>query len=157
MREQLGAITALGAKLRGTEPRRSFLFSAGLTASAVLAITAAMALPTRHAALAQEAPTHPAAMAAAQPVESAPAVQEETESPDSQRFTGRVGSNLSDSLAAAGVPELQGREYVAILAKAIQLANGLSVDDRFDLILERTPNGKLGQLLYVGLDRVARA
>lgn len=75
----------------------------------------------------------------------------------SQRFTGRVGDNLSASLAAAGVPELQGREYVAILGRAIQLANGLSVDDRFDLVVERKPDGKLGQLLYVGLDRVARS
>jgi murein DD-endopeptidase MepM/ murein hydrolase activator NlpD len=75
----------------------------------------------------------------------------------SQRFTGRVAANLSDSLAAAGVPELQGREYVAVLGHAIQLANGLSVDDRFDLVIERKPGGRFGQLLYVGLDRIARA
>jgi murein DD-endopeptidase MepM/ murein hydrolase activator NlpD len=78
--------------------------------------------------------------------------------PASQRFTGRVGTNLTDSLRAAGVPELQGREYVAILGRAIRLADGLSVDDKFDLVLLRDPDsGKLGQLVYVGMDRVARA
>jgi murein DD-endopeptidase MepM/ murein hydrolase activator NlpD len=68
-----------------------------------------------------------------------------------------VGENLTQSLIAAGVPEAQGRQYVAILGRAIEFANGLSVDDRFDLVLEREPGGRLGQLLYVGLDRVARA
>ena len=74
-----------------------------------------------------------------------------------RRFTGRVGDNLSESLLAAGVPERQGREYVAILARAIQLAGGLGVDDRFDLVIQLQPDGKPGQLLYAGLDRVARA
>jgi murein DD-endopeptidase MepM/ murein hydrolase activator NlpD len=60
-------------------------------------------------------------------------------------------------LEAAGVPAAQGREYVAVLGHAIQLAGGLSVDDRFDLVMERRPDGSLGQLLYIGLDRVARA
>jgi murein DD-endopeptidase MepM/ murein hydrolase activator NlpD len=124
--------------------------------SAILAITAAAALPSRS----QRAQAKPAAAPVAAPVNRASA---RTESPPeagdvaARRYTGRVGSNLSDSLAAAGVPKLQGREYVAILGRAIQLASGLSVDDKFDLVLERGPDGKLGQLLYVGLDRVARA
>jgi murein DD-endopeptidase MepM/ murein hydrolase activator NlpD len=54
------------------------------------------------------------------------------------------------------VPERQGREYVAVLSRAIPLAQGLSVDDRFDLVVERHADGILGQLLYVGLDRVGR-
>jgi murein DD-endopeptidase MepM/ murein hydrolase activator NlpD len=74
-----------------------------------------------------------------------------------QRFTGRVGNDLSASLAAAGVPERQGRDYVAVLARAIELANGISVDDKFDLVVQRMPDGAFGQLLYVGLDRIARA
>ena len=44
------------------------------------------------------------------------------------------------------MPERQGREYVALLARAITLADGLSVDDRFDLVVERAPDGSLGQL-----------
>ncbi len=45
-----------------------------------------------------------------------------------------------------------------LLARAVPLANGLSVDDRFDLVLQRNPSdGSLGQLLYAGMDRVARA
>jgi hypothetical protein len=74
-----------------------------------------------------------------------------------QRFTGRVGPDLSQALQAAGVPEQQGREYVALLARAIPLANGLSVDDRFDLVIQRSDDGGFGQLVYAGMDRVARA
>jgi murein DD-endopeptidase MepM/ murein hydrolase activator NlpD len=74
-----------------------------------------------------------------------------------RRFTGVVGADLSASLAAAGVPERQGREYVWLLGNAIHLADGLSVDDRFDLIIQRNPDGSLDQLLYAGMDRVARA
>jgi murein DD-endopeptidase MepM/ murein hydrolase activator NlpD len=130
--------------------------SAGIAASAILAITAAVALPSRHPALAQ--PVQPAAkpIPAALPTAPARAVEPAAD-PDAQRFTGRVGANLSDSMRLTGVPEAQGREYVAILGRAIHLADGLSVDDKFDLVIERTPDGKLGQLLYVGLDRVARA
>jgi murein DD-endopeptidase MepM/ murein hydrolase activator NlpD len=77
--------------------------------------------------------------------------------PAVQRFTGRVGPDLSVALKAAGVPESQGREYVALLARAIPLANGLSVDDRFDLVVERRDDNSLGQMLYAGMDRIARA
>jgi len=73
------------------------------------------------------------------------------------RFTGQVGTDLSKALIAAGVPELQGREYVGVISRAVPLANGLSVQDRFDLILLRNSDGSLGQLVYAGLDRVARA
>jgi hypothetical protein len=73
------------------------------------------------------------------------------------RFSGKVGDNLTQSLIAAGVPERQGREYVAVLGHAIDLQGGLSVDDKFDLIVERVPGGGWGRLLYVGMDRVARA
>jgi murein DD-endopeptidase MepM/ murein hydrolase activator NlpD len=77
--------------------------------------------------------------------------------PAVQRFTGRVGPDLSVALQAAGVPEPQGREYVALLARAIPLANGLSVDDRFDLVVERGDDNSLGQVVYAGMDRIARA
>ena len=55
------------------------------------------------------------------------------------------------------MPERQGREYVAILRKAIPLEGGLSVEDKFDLVIERNEHGEFGRLLYVGLDRIARA
>jgi murein DD-endopeptidase MepM/ murein hydrolase activator NlpD len=74
--------------------------------------------------------------------------------PNYSRAGGRIGSNLTDSLRKAGVPERIGREYVNVLGRAIRLADGLSVDDRFDLVFEPGPKGRL---LYVGLDRVARA
>jgi murein DD-endopeptidase MepM/ murein hydrolase activator NlpD len=93
-----------------------------------------------------------------QPASAAPAAAPRHDGGvDAQRFTGRIGEDLSKSLLAAGVPEAQGRAYVAVLGRAIQLASGLSVDDRFDIVIERKPDGTLGQLLFVGLDRIARA
>ena len=130
-----------------------------IAAAASVAIAAAAAIPSASrlsraaaapapAARVSHAPVH----AAAVPRQSAPPAD-----PGAQRFTGQVGANLTDSLLAAGVPVAQGRDYVALLARAIPLADGLSVDDRFDLVLERKPDGSLGQLLYAGMDRVARA
>ncbi len=131
----------------------------GLLSSAGLALAIAAVLPSltsnnRAVAAVVQAPLPPirylGAAAAAQPA-AAPA------DPAIRRFTGTVGPDLSSALAAAGVPAAQGREYVALLARAITLADGLSVDDRFDLVVERAPDGSLGQLVYAGLDRVARA
>jgi murein DD-endopeptidase MepM/ murein hydrolase activator NlpD len=131
-----------------------------LAASTILVITGATALPSR-GPVAQAAPAPvpeaqpvPYLGAAATPAPAQPALDADAHA---QRFTGRVGGDLSKSLLAAGVPERQGREYVAVLGRAIPLANGLSVDDRFDLVIERTDDGKLGRLLYAGLDRIARA
>src|SRR5262245_8566505 len=70
------------------------------------------------------------------------------------RASGLVGANLTDAMRKAGVPERIGREYVGVLRRAIRLEDGLSVDDKFDLVYE--PGAK-GRLLYVGIDRVARA
>ena len=122
--------------------------------SALLAITAATALPrgTSGAPRQTQGRLNPAAPATK--VRSSPAPEAEVAA---KRFTGRVADDLTGSLLAAGVPEAQGRQYVAVLGRAIPLASGLSVEDRFDLVVERLPNGRLGQLLYVGLDRVARA
>ena len=116
--------------------------------------TAATALPLKAEAapvrqIAPEARPSPASYA------TRPATA--THEDGARRFTGRVGENLSESLLAAGVPERQGRDYVAILGRAIQLAGGLGVDDKFDVVIQVQPDGKLGQLLYVGLDRIARA
>jgi murein DD-endopeptidase MepM/ murein hydrolase activator NlpD len=74
--------------------------------------------------------------------------------PDYVRASGRVGPDLTRAMQDSGVPDSIGREYVRILGKAIPLANGISIEDRFDLVYEP---GKAGRLLYVGLDRVARA
>ena len=70
------------------------------------------------------------------------------------RASGKIGTNLTDALQKANVPERIGREYVGVLNRAIRLADGLSVEDKFDLVYE--PGAK-GRLLYVGLDRIARA
>jgi murein DD-endopeptidase MepM/ murein hydrolase activator NlpD len=138
---------------------RSFVLAGGI-GSAIIAITAATALPSHRPASARQVAGH------AQPILrtalSAPVARNQMppareEDIAARRFSGRVGNDLTRSLLAAGVPDAQGRQYVAVLGRAIPLANGLSVDDKFDLVVERLSDGRLGQLLYVGLDRVARA
>jgi murein DD-endopeptidase MepM/ murein hydrolase activator NlpD len=154
------ARSGMGGALTG---RRGAIVVLGLAGSAILAITAATALPSGHQALARSAPlqVHPAQPApppaALASSSTAQAPDRDAAEPDTRRFTGVVGANFTQSLLTAGVPEEQGREYVAVLSHAIQLADGVSVADRFDLVVERLPSGKLGQVLYVGLDRVARA
>ena len=134
---------------------RLALLAAGL---ATIALTSAMALPST----AVEPPPAPELSApipqyygAADVTSSQP--QTVAEDSGAKRFTGRIGDNLTLAMQAAGVPGRQGREYVAVLARAITLAGGLSVEDKFDLIVERDADGAFGQLLYVGLDRVGRA
>jgi murein DD-endopeptidase MepM/ murein hydrolase activator NlpD len=129
---------------------------------AAIAVADIAALPSAHgsasisAATAAGAPTYLGVLAGpAQAASAASAAAEED--PAARRFTGIVGTNLSDALLRAGVPQRQGTEYIALLAKAIRLADGLSVADRFDLVIERREDGSLAQLLYAGLDRVARA
>ena len=127
--------------------------------AAFLAITAAIMLPSSSrssSAVAAPVPLPKVKPAALAWTKVQPA-QVPASDPDSRRFTGRVGTNLTDSLLAAGVPVSQGREYVWLLGKAIKLSEGLSVDDKFDLVLLRNPDGSLGQLVYAGMDRVARA
>jgi Peptidase family M23 len=138
----------------GMRMTRSYGLAAGaLAASAILAITAALPSKARstRAGAAVLLPRHYRTAETEAPRVPADA------NPTVQRFSGRVGPDLSASLIAAGVPELQGREYVVLLGRAIRLADGLSVDDKFDLILQRKQDGSLGQLLYAGMDRVARA
>ncbi|HKX91802.1 MAG TPA: M23 family metallopeptidase [Sphingomicrobium sp.] len=89
-----------------------------------------------------------------QPAVAAVAAVAAVDEPEYVRATARIGSNLTEALQKAGVPERIGREYVGVLARAITLADGLSVEDKFDLVYEP---GQKGRLLYVGLDRVARA
>jgi len=156
----LGASSAFSGSTHGRARRARALFLA-IAGSAIVAISAATALPPR----VQSAAPAPAvarnagsirylgAAAEAAPKQANPAANDT----NAQRFGGRVGQDLTQSLERAGVPERAGREYVAVLSRAVRLANGLSVDDRFDLIIERKRDGSLGQLLYAGLDRVARA
>jgi murein DD-endopeptidase MepM/ murein hydrolase activator NlpD len=132
---------------------------AGVALDGLLAVTGATALVPHRAELAAALNRPAAKPAVATSIAAAQAKPSQVaeSDPTARRFTGRVGPDLSASLLAAGVPAAQGREYVGVLGRAIQLANGLSVDDKFDLVLERAPDGRLGQLLYAGLDRVARA
>lgn len=131
----------------------------GIAACVAAAAIAAIALPSAAAPSRAVAPLpqqpRTTLVSVAQRTLAA-AAQNEVD-PTIRRFTGLVGSDLSASLAAAGVPEQQGREYVWLLSKAIHIADGLSIDDKFDLVIQRNPDGSFGQLVYAGMDRVARA
>ena len=160
-RRLFGGHTAVQSKvfqtLVGGAGRVRATFAAGTALSVIVAITAATALPSiRHGAV--EAAVNPV-QAIPRQTNSTPPLPASAPEADAgaRRFSGRVGEDLTKSLIAAGVPERQGREYVYILGEAIHLADGLSVEDKFDLVIERRPDGTLGQLLYVGMDRVARA
>jgi murein DD-endopeptidase MepM/ murein hydrolase activator NlpD len=146
-----------GAVARFAEGRTRV--GATLGGSAVLLAVAAFAVASPRAERGLHAASlkAPPAQAPTAPLVRVPERNATVHPPAVQRFTGRVGPDLSVALQTAGVPESQGRQYVALLARAIPLANGLSVDDRFDLVVERRDDNSLGQLLYAGLDRVARA
>ena len=119
----------------------------GASAFAVIAVAATVS----PSPAANTAPVRPQPrQVAAQPIPAHEAMADD----EYVRASGRIGSNLTDALRKANVPERIGREYVAVLMRAIPLANGLSVEDKFDLVYEPGPKGRL---LYVGIDRVARA
>ncbi|MEO7636950.1 MAG: peptidoglycan DD-metalloendopeptidase family protein [Sphingomicrobium sp.] len=77
------------------------------------------------------------------------------------RVTGRVGPNLNATLEAAGVSRAVVAQYVEALARSIDLSDGLSVEDRFDVVIGARDSGDggytQGQLLYAGLDRLGRS
>lgn len=68
------------------------------------------------------------------------------------RLTGVAGANLNAALAAAGVSDAIAQDYLRALNGRIKLADGISVADRFDLVIDR--QGATERLVYAGLDRV---
>jgi murein DD-endopeptidase MepM/ murein hydrolase activator NlpD len=119
-----GAFTAVGGFGARSSRARARLFVAA-AGTAFLAIGGALTVPSlwrSNSASAAPVPVDkvkPAAVAWTK-VQQAPAPAGD---PNSRRFTGRVGTNLTDSLLAAGVPAQQGREYVWLLGKAINLSD----------------------------------
>ena len=142
------------ARLRGLGWRAPALCV--LVALTSVAVSSANGLPSDHPSFAVATGSLPPAVEYAPP-ESLVQPLPGDEDTGAKRFKGRVGANLTDSLKAAGVPDAQGRDYVGVLARAIPLAEGISVEDMFDVVVERKADGSFGALLYVGLDRVARA
>jgi len=155
-----GVSIAIGEGVRARVQRWRVPVVVAAAASAAIAISNAYALGSTTPAPDSLAPATPAPQqvqylgaALGQPVQQA----EPDVDAHAQRFTGRIGENLTAALQNAGVPERQGREYVTILGRAIDLNGGLSVDDKFDLVIEHDDENQPGRLLYIGLDRIARA
>jgi murein DD-endopeptidase MepM/ murein hydrolase activator NlpD len=138
---------------RPVAKRHRLAFAAGGAAACAALALALAGASARGGAAAQAKATVPAVQLSA-PLRAA-TVTEPADSPGTIRVTGTVGPDLTKSLLAAGVPERQGREYVAALATAIDLNRGLSVADRFDLVM-LSDDGRSGELAYAGLDRVGR-
>jgi len=78
-----------------------------------------------------------------------PVAEPAPEAPAPARLTGLAGTDLNRAMAEAGVPERAAQDYLRALVTRIRLADGISVADRFDLVVSE------GQPLYAGPDRVA--
>jgi murein DD-endopeptidase MepM/ murein hydrolase activator NlpD len=86
---------------------------------------------------------------------AAPAAPANAPEPAATRIAGLVGEDLNASLRAAGVAEPVAADYLKALATRIDMVRGISVMDRFDLVIVRPPAAGQGpRLLYAGLDRV---
>jgi murein DD-endopeptidase MepM/ murein hydrolase activator NlpD len=68
------------------------------------------------------------------------------------RLTGIAGADLNRAMAAAGISERLAQDYLRAVSTRIRLADGISVQDRFDLVVLRDHGA--GELVYAGLDRV---
>ena len=132
-------------------------------ASLLVAVTFAAVAATGSVPGAAEAPAvtlpvpqaAPAAPLAAPITTSAPVPAKAASGP--VRLTGVAGDNLNRALAEAGVSNSMAADYLRAISGRIRLADGISIADRFDLVVERGQgaDGKSQErLLYAGLDRV---
>ena len=145
-----GGNAAVHVRLSSTSVTQRVALFGGVAAFVV--VTLMTAISSSPAANATPASAQPPQLLSPQALVQAPA--KPAEDPDYVRVSAKVGPDLTRALQAVGVPDRIGREYVGLLARAIPLAEGLSVEDKFDLVYER---GDHGRLVYAGLDRVARA
>jgi hypothetical protein len=68
------------------------------------------------------------------------------------RLTGIAGADLNHAMAGAGISERLGQDYLRAISNRIRLADGISIQDRFDLVVLRDQGAD--ELVYAGLDRV---
>ena len=144
------AMRPLGAQ--GSARARSYVLGA---ASLVVVVAAAAAAARGSVTEAAAAPIvavesrTPSQPVAALPTPSAAAAEEPASGP--VRLTGVAGDNLNRALSEAGVSSAMAQDYLRAIAGRIRLTDGISVADRFDLVIDRGPSERL---LYAGLDRV---
>ena len=145
------AVTLPDLGARGSARVTPYLLGAACLVVVVVAATAAAQGSVTEAPVAPlvatraPVPIQPASL----PASSAPAV--ESAAPGPVRLTGVAGDNLNRALAEAGVSSAMAQDYLRAIAGKIRLADGISVADRFDLVIDRGPSERL---LYAGLDRV---
>lgn len=159
---KIGALTRARTVVSTPRGRLRVALCSGAATVAVFAMLTAMSpVPAAHSApastqamLAPDQLIGQPAKYLGTPAPSPASVQPVTEDSNHIRASGRIGADLTLALQSAGVPESIGREYVGVLGRAIPLRDGLSVEDKFDVVYER---GGEGRLLYAGIDRIARA
>ena len=129
--------------------------AAGMVTAVIAAAAAAVAAsapvaPPAEAEAAQSRPA-PAPSPAPSPIAAEPeAAPADPAAP--RRLTGVAGTDLNAAMAAAGVPDRIAQDYLRALSGKIRLADGVSVADRFDLVVVGEPGSE--RLLYAGLDRM---
>ena len=99
----------------------------------------------------------PTRIAAPTPRAAPPLTLAATSDSTPKRIMGIAGDDLNASLLAAGVPQSAVDDYLRALASRIDVARGISVVDRFDLVIAPRPSASASEqprLLYAGLDRV---
>jgi murein DD-endopeptidase MepM/ murein hydrolase activator NlpD len=85
-------------------------------------------------------------------VELVPAKAEPAPAAGPVRLTGTAGADLNRAMADAGISERLAQDYLRAVSTRIRLADGISIQDRFDLVVFRGEGAD--ELLYAGLDRV---
>ena len=90
--------------------------------------------------------------AAGEAVELVPAKAEPAPAAGPVRLTGIAGTDLNRAMADAGISERLAQDFLRAVATRIRLADGISIQDRFDLVVFRGEGAD--ELLYAGLDRV---
>ena len=83
---------------------------------------------------------------------AAPAVEQVAPADAPLRIRGRVGDGLYGSLLAVGVSPAEASEFLAIVARRLNLARDVGPDDNFDLVLAPSAAGARA-LLYAALQR----
>jgi len=145
-------VSPYGAPAPSSASSKVILGGVSLAVAVVIAAAAARGAPSQ-----LPEPPQPMVQASVIAAIAAPAAVEEArpEVPGTSRpirLTGVAGADFNAALAAAGVSDAIAQDYLRALNGRIKLADGISVADSFDLVIDR--EGAAERLVYAGLDRV---
>ena len=143
---------------RGVSVNRRRVAIAAVAVSAVIAITAATALPSLTPASRAVAAPQPQPPLSVQPSTKSAGTSATESDPTIRRFTGRVGPDLSRRARRRRRARAAGPRICRACSPAPSRSPTASASTTASTwSSSATPDGSLGQLLYAGIDRVARA